>query len=272
MTVEKPSVSAFIICKNEVAMIGPCIESLDLCREIVVVDSGSTDGTIELVESYRGKDYPIRFFHRDWTGYAEQKQFALDQCRETWCLNLDADERLDEALRRELPALAAAPENIVGWKLNFRMFLYGFGYTPETVHFSSAIRLVRRGRARYRPDQLVHEGFDLDGDVGSAGKGQILHARPLTLEEQILKENRYSSLKAEQLFKAGKKPRFLRLVFNPFLYFQRIYLFRRFYLCGWAGFIHAMTGAIYSFMTEAKLYQRHMQARLDAEGGDVARK
>lgn len=256
--------SAFIICKNEASMIGPCIESLDACSDIVIVDSGSTDGTIDLIESYSNRGYPIRLFQREWPGYAAQKQFALDQCTETWCLNLDCDERLDDTLKQDLATLISSTQPVAAWELGFSLFLYGYGYTPERVRFGTAVRLMRRDRARYRLGQLVHEGVEVDGSIGIVNKGRILHARAIKLEEQILKENHYSTLKAEQLYKAGKKPRLLRLLFNPFLYFQRLYVSRRFFLCGWAGFIHAGTGAIYSFLTEAKLYQMHAKGRRDA--------
>ncbi|KQZ87138.1 lipopolysaccharide biosynthesis protein [Mesorhizobium sp. Root157] len=260
---EKPPVSAFIICKNEVSMIGPCIESLDVCREIVIVDSGSTDGTIELIETYRDKGYPIRLFQRDWPGYAKQKQFALDQCTETWCLNLDCDERLDDALKLNLPELISTDQTVAAWELDFRLFLLGYGYTPDRVRLGHLVRLVRKGRVHYRLNQLVHEGVDVEGEIGTNNKGKILHARPISIEEHISKLNQYSGLKSTQLFNSGKNPRLFRLIFNPFIYFIRIFIFRRFYLCGWAGFIHAGTGAIYSFLTEAKLYQMHAKARGD---------
>ena len=83
--------SAFIICQNEEAYLGRCIESLDLCAEIVIVDSGSSDGTLALIETFVERGFPIRLFHESWRGYAGQKQFALEQCREPWCLNIDAD-------------------------------------------------------------------------------------------------------------------------------------------------------------------------------------
>ena len=92
-------ISAFIICQNEVAVLGECIESLDFCREIVIVDSGSTDGTLALIESYAAQGYPIRLISNAWPGFARQKQFALEQCREPWCLSMDSDERLDPQRR-----------------------------------------------------------------------------------------------------------------------------------------------------------------------------
>lgn len=256
-------ISAFIISKNEMDMIGPCIESLNACKEIIIVDSGSTDGTIERIREYKDKGYPIRLLQREWPGYAAQKQFALDQCSEIWCLNLDCDERLDPLLQQELATLTSRSQNCAAWRLGFSLFLYGYGYTPDRVRFGTAIRLMRRDRARYGLGELVHEGVEVDGEIGTVNKGKILHARVVSLGEQILKENHYSTLKAEQLFKLGKRPRLLRLIFNPIIYFQRLYIFRRFFLCGWAGFIYAWTGAIYSFMTEAKLYQLHARMRRD---------
>ena len=110
-------ISAFIICKNEEAVLGNCIESLKGCAEIVIVDSGSTDGTIELVQEYVARGWPIRFMHQDWLGYAAQKQFALEQCTQPWCLSLDADERLDAELQAALPELMKAPEEVAGWRL-----------------------------------------------------------------------------------------------------------------------------------------------------------
>lgn len=269
----KLPVSAFIICLNEQEYLGNCIESLEDCRDIVIVDSGSTDGTLDLVRSYIEQGWPIRLFSESWRGYAGQKQFALDQCREEWCFNIDADERLDDALKTAMPDLLGS-DKFVGWKIARRPYLIGYGYTPAHVYERRNLRLIKRGRGRYDLSQRVHEGIRPDGPVGSAVKGSLLHYRPLPVEEQLLKVNGYSSLKAEQLLAAGQGPRRLRMVFNPALYFFRFYVRNGMWRCGFPGFVESMTHAVYSFLTEAKIFQRTVMRErrpsddMDRVGGD----
>lgn len=253
----KLPLSAFIICLNEETYLGNCIESLEQCTEIVIVDSGSTDGTATLVQSYIESGWPIRFIHEPWRGYAGQKQFALDQCTQPWCFNIDADERLDQPLKALMPSLLEAPDDIAGWKVARRPYLIGYGYTPEKAHERRNLRLIRKGRGHYDLRQKVHEGIVPDGKVGAARSGSLLHYRPLIIDEQILKENNYSTLKADQQFAEGKPPRPYKMLFGPPLYFCRLYFRNGFWRCGFAGFIQAATGAVYAFLTAAKLYQRH---------------
>ena len=245
-------ISATIICKNEEACIGKCLSSLQGLSEIVVVDSGSTDGTLAIVADYSRRGFPIRLIHQEWLGYAGQKQLALDQAREPWILSVDADEWLDDALRAELPRLIAADEAIAGWELRRTLTLYGAAKPvsrwtrPENI-----LRLVRRGRAHFDASLLVHEGLVVEGRTEIVRNGLLRHERGLPLDEQMRKEINYARLKAEQRLKLGRKPSRLKLVVNPPVYFLRIFLWNRFFLCGWAGVIHAATGATYSFMTEA---------------------
>jgi glycosyltransferase involved in cell wall biosynthesis len=253
----KLPVSAFVICKDEARYIENCLRSVDLCSEIIVVDSGSTDGTVEIVDRLVQEGLPIRFMHRDWPGYARQKQFALEQCTQPWCLSIDADERADEELRRSLPSLLAAPDGVVAWRIARRPYLIGYGYTPEYVSERPILRLVRQGKGAYGLQERVHEGIRVKGRVSISPSGSFLHYRPLPVDEQILKENSYSSLKADQIFAEGRRLRPWKMLLSPPYYFLRLYFLRRLFLCGWPGFIQAMTGAVYSFMTEAKHYQRH---------------
>jgi glycosyltransferase involved in cell wall biosynthesis len=195
----------------------------------------------------------VRFILQPWLGYARQKQFALDQTKEAWILSVDADEWIDDELRASLPRLMAADESVSGWKVRRSLTLYGQAEPvsrwtrPEHI-----LRLVRRGRARFDPALIVHEGLVADhGDTPIARDGLLRHERSLPLFEQMKKEITYARLKAEQRLKQGRKPSTLKLVFSPPIYFLRIFFWNRFFLSGWAGFIHAATGAMYSLMTES---------------------
>jgi len=247
------SLSAAIICLNEAACIGKCLESLAGFAEIIVVDSGSTDGTLAIVDDFAARGFPIRLIRQPWLGYARQKQLALDLATQPWVFSIDADEWLDEGLRASLPQLMAAGERIAGWKVRRSLTLYGTSKPvsrwtrPEHI-----LRLVRRGRARYDPSLIVHEGLVADeGETPIARSGLLRHERSLPLNEQMKKEIVYARLKAEQRLSQGRKPSMLKLVFNPPIYFLRIFFWNRFFLCGSAGFIHAATGAVYSLMTES---------------------
>jgi glycosyltransferase involved in cell wall biosynthesis len=245
--------SAAIICLNEAACIGNCLQSLSSFAEIIVVDSGSTDRTLAIVDEFVHRGFPIRLISQAWLGYARQKQFALDQATRPWVFSIDADEWLDDDLRASLPRLMAADEAVSGWKVRRSLTLYGQAKPvsrwtrPEHI-----LRLVRRGRARFDPELIVHEGLVADeGETPTAGQGLLRHERSLPLNEQMKKEIVYARLKAEQRLKLGRKPSRLKLLFSPLIYFLRIFFWNRFFLCGWAGFIHAATGAMYSLMTEA---------------------
>jgi glycosyltransferase involved in cell wall biosynthesis len=264
-------ISATVICKNEEACIGKCLSSLEGLAEIIVVDSGSTDGTLAIVEDFSHRGFPIRLIHQPWLGYARQKQFALDEASNPWVLSIDADEWLDDALRAELPSLMAADESIVGWQLRRTLTLYGrlapvnLWTRPENI-----LRLVRRGRARFDADLIVHEGLIPDGKTAVALKGLLRHERGLPLDEQMKKEIVYARLKAEQRIALGKKPSRLKLLLNPTIYFLRIFFWNRFFLCGWAGFIHAATGATYSLMTEAMHRQFYYARKASTKTGGGA--
>lgn len=255
---ERLPVSAFIICRDEEACLANCIRSVHQCSEIVIVDSGSKDGTAALVRKFQEAGWPIRFINQTWLGYAAQKQFALEQTTEPWALSIDSDERIDEDFRKLLPELIKAPDEVSGWRIRRRAYLIGYGYTPKFVAERANLRLIRKGRGAFDTTQRVHEGIaTTSGIVKTAPRGSLLHYRPLPIDEQILKENKYSSLKSDQIIVEGKGPRYVRLFFNPLLYFWRLYFKHRLVFCGVPGFIQAATGSVYSFLTEAKVFQRH---------------
>ena len=257
------ALSAAIICLNEAACIGKCLESLRDFAEIVVVDSGSSDATLAIVDEFMRRGFPIRLINQAWLGYARQKQFALDQATQPWVFSIDADEWLDDDLRASLPRLMTADPSVAGWKVRRSLTLYGRSQPvsrwtrPEHI-----LRLVRRGRARFDPALIVHEGLTAEGETPIARQGLLRHERALPLDEQMKKEIAYARLKAEQRLQQGRKPSALKLMFSPPIYFLRIFFWNRFFLCGWAGFIHAAIGAMYSLMTEA-IHRQLYHARRD---------
>ncbi len=244
--------AATIICRNEKNYIKKCVESLDGFDEIIIVDSGSTDGTPDILRGFVARGWPIKLIERGWPGYARQKQFAWEQATRDWVLSIDSDEWLDDDLRHALPALLAAPQDVVGWKLRRPLAFYGQEQVaPKGARPERITRLARRDKVRFDESALVHEGLVADGRILEAGQGFLRHDRALRIDAQIMKEMNYARLKAEQRVLRGKTPSRLRIVVNPWLYFLRIFFINRVYLYGIDGYILARTRAAYSFFGEA---------------------
>lgn len=264
-------ISAFIICQNEERVIEACVRSVSFCAEIVVVDSGSTDATLAILERLRAEGLPLRVLHEPWRGFGAQKQFALDQCTQDWCFSIDSDERVSPALARQFSRLLADP-GVNGWKITRYDYLNGYGYVPPSSHERYHNRLFRRGTGRFNTTDLVHEGIEIDGVVKKAVPGGLLHFSPIVLHDQMLKENKYSTLKAQMKQDRGLPPRPWKMLVSPPLFFLRWYVRHGMWRCGWPGFIHCAKGAIYSFLTEAKRYENAAMRRVPpVEPADVSR-
>lgn len=248
-------VSAFIICKNEADFIIDCLESVAFCNDIVVVDSGSTDGTLERIAELQRKGLKIRLFQRDWPGFAAQKQFALDQAKGPWCLGIDADERVDARLAQQLASLPVADDGPAAYEIARRDYLPGYGYPPDLVHRRRVLRLVRKGKGQYDLTQSVHEKLVIDGVSARLADGEFLHFRNLLISQEIAKNDAYATLKARERVGRGDRGGLLPLSGKPLAQFAKYYLIQRYFLCGGAGFIYAAMMALYTFLTEAKLYR-----------------
>lgn len=254
-------VSAFLICQNEEKVIERCIRSVAFCREIVAVDSGSTDRTIEILQSLRAEGLPLRIIHEPWRGFGAQKQFALDHCTQDWCFSIDSDERVSPRLSRAFAGLLDDPA-VDGWRITRYDYINGYGYVPPAARERYHNRLFRRGKGRFDTDALVHEGILIDGEVRKAREGGLLHYSPIPLHDQMIKENRYSSLKAQMRRRDGKGARPWKMIASPPVFFLRWYLGHGMWRCGWPGFIHCAKGAVYSFLTEAKRYEAEAVERV----------
>ena len=250
------TLSTYIVCKDEADHIEACLRSVGFSDQIVVVvDSGSTDGTLEIVARLRNEGLPIELYEREWPGYAAQKQFALDRCTGDWCLNLDGDETVAEDFADQLSTLLPkfVSADVAGVRLRRRIALYGYGLPPRLVGPYPLLRLVRRGRARYDQSVLVHERIELTGRQITELRLTVHDHRALPVTGQLRKEARYADLKARQLAGAGKTWSLFKLLLNPPYAFLRAFVLRRYFLAGQAGFVRAVTIGAYTFMTEARL-------------------
>ena len=246
-------VSVFIITKNEADRIGETIRAVrDLTDDLVVVDSGSTDGTQAIAE-----EHGARVIFNEWPGYGPQKRFAEDQCRHEWLLNLDADEVVSPGLAGEIRALFArgSPPR-QAYRIRIAEIFPG-ERAPHPMTYSLApVRLYRKDAGRYSPS-LVHDRVDLKpGTKVGTLKGIVHHRSVRSLGDQVAKLNRYSDQQAVDLEIRGVSIPTWRVFFELPAAFVKAYIGRRHALRGTYGFLTAMNYAISRHLRLAKHYEK----------------
>ena len=238
--------SVYIICKNEEKHIKRVLESVKEFTEIIIVDSGSIDNTLEIA-----KNYTDNIYHQEWMGFAKQKEYARSLCSNEWVLNLDADEELTIELKNEI--ISTINENKVDG-LNIKISsLYLGKFNSEKSKFNRRIRFFRKDLGYY-PDKLVHESIIVNGKIKKA-KGFIYDYGTIDLKTHLDKINAYSSLRAEEKFEKNKKSSLFKLLFVFPLAFFKSYIIKRSFLNGTRGFIASMNNSFYAYLKEAKLYE-----------------
>lgn len=240
--------SVYIICQNEERHIARVLESVKDFDEVIVVDSGSSDKTLEIAKGYTDKIH-----HQKWLGFAAQKAFAKSLCKHQWVLNLDADEVLTEVLRKEIEETIKDDKiDALDIKISSR-YMGKFNHTLS--RFNRRVRFFKKEKGHY-PKKLVHESIEIEGIVKKAD-GFILDYGIVDLETHLNKINSYSSLRAEEKEKKGKQASVAKLVtIFPFA-FLKSFLFKRGFLNGVRGFISATNNAYYAFLKEAKLFEKN---------------
>lgn len=240
------TLSVIIITKNEAAHIADCIASVRFADEIIVVDSGSTDGTRELAAGLGAKVT----LTQDWPGFGRQKNRALDLATCDWVLSIDADERvtpeLAQTIQQELLNPRAQAYKIARLSNFGGRWIRHSGWWPDHV-----LRLFKRGTARFK-DVAVHESVQTSSAIVTLD-GHFLHYPYADLETFIAKINHYSSEAAAMMHARGKTTSVLGATGHAVWTFIRIYLIRRGFLDGKEGFILATMGATGSFFRYNKL-------------------
>jgi len=243
----RPALSAVLITYNTAEQLAPCLASLKFADEILVVDAGSTDATLEIAHSFGA-----RTIHHAWPGFGPQKRFAVEQARHDWVLCIDADERVPAELAREIRSELTAPQ-YRAYEMSRANFFMG-RYLRHGEGFPDwSLRLFHRAHAQWSMD-AVHEKVVCDGVVGRMNrKYSLLHHSAPSLAAYLDKQNRYTTLQAQALFAAGQKAGAMRLVISPALRFFKFYLLRAGFLDGMPGLVHITLGCFNSFMKYAKL-------------------
>lgn len=240
--------SVIVITKNEAANIAECLKSVAFADEFIVVDSGSTDGTVELARALGARVEVTS----DWPGFGPQKNRALDLATGDWVLSIDADERVTPELAREIQDTLAAPRadtyeiarlsNFCGRDIRHS------GWWPDYV-----LRLFKRGAARFN-DAAVHERVvPVNGQPPLQLKGYFHHYPYDNLDALVTKINRYSSDAAAMMYAKGRRTSVFGALGHSFWTFVRIYLIRRGFLDGRHGLVLAVTAAAGSFFRYSKL-------------------
>jgi len=259
--------SVFIIARNEADRLGATIRAVrDLTDDLIVVDSGSTDGTQALAESLGA-----RVIHHDWPGYGPQKRFAEEQCRHAWLLNLDADEVVPDTLAGEIRALFAKGEPAhPAWRIGIAEIFPGEAKPHPFAYTLHPVRLYRKDRGRYSSSP-VFDRVDLEpGATAGRLKAKIHHFSVRSLGDQLDKLNRYSDQQADDLEARGVVIPSWRVFVELPGNFLKAYFGRRHFARGTYGFLTAMNYAISRHLRIAKHYERRRLAthrdRLDRSG------
>jgi glycosyltransferase involved in cell wall biosynthesis len=241
-------ISATLIVFNEERNIVEALESISWADEIVVVDSGSGDDTLAICRKFTD-----RILHRDWTGYADQKNYAVENARNDWIFSLDADERPSPELSLEIQNLARKGFRKSGFKIPRVAFFLGRWIKHGEWYPDCQLRLFDRRHGKWEGGR-IHESVKLDEKPGLL-KGEIYHYTYRSLSDYLRRLEIYSTLAACDYQQQGKTISPIRLLGNPIAAFVKSYIVKRGFLDGTPGLAVAITSAISVFFKYAKLYE-----------------
>ncbi|MDP6723309.1 MAG: glycosyltransferase family 2 protein [Pirellulaceae bacterium] len=230
------TLSVILICHNEAELLADTLRAVRFADEIVVVDSGSTDGTVEIARSLADEVHVTS----DWPGFGKQKNRALEHATSDWVLSIDSDEMVTEALRDEVLAAIGQGDHLAYRMPRLSMFLgrevRHSGWWPDYV-----LRVFRRGDARFS-DDLVHERVVYDGPVGTL-REPLRHLSYRSMEEVRAKMERYAQAAAESLHAKGRRGGPVIAAVKSSTAFLRNFVLRRGFLDGRAGWGVAVSAA-----------------------------
>lgn len=263
-----PDLSVAIVCCNNAATIGRTLESVrGMAREIVAVDGGSTDGTLDLLAQHNA-----RIVSSPWLGHVRTKQLALDHCAGPWVLCLDSDESAEPELRRSIERVLASEiaADVAGFEINRKVF-YAGAFLHHAWQPEWRLRLVRRGRARWGGVD-PHDGLRVEGGPGPSRvirlDGDLRHDSIDSISEFLGKQVQYGRISAAGLHAMGVRSGPARLLISPAGAFVKQLVLKRAFLDGWRGWLAAASAATAALAKHAALIELQRRApdhRRDAD-------
>ena len=257
-----PPISAVMITLNSARLLAPVLDALRWCDEVVVVDSGSTDRTVEIAQR-RG----CRVLHRPFDGFGTQKGFAVAQARNSWVLVVDADEVVTPELQAEIRDKVARSESGMlpykGYEVPISLIFLGrlmrYGGEYKMPH----LRLFDKRYGNYN-EARVHEDVVLDAPVGRLDN-HMLHDSYGSLHEYFEKFNRYTTAGAKDMQSRGKRPSAAPVILRLPLTFLKEYILKLNFLNGYPGFVWSLFSAMYPVVKYAKLREIGKQTAPEVE-------
>lgn len=252
---DKSPISAIVITLNESKNLRRCLSAADFCSEIVIVDSGSTDDTLDIAAQFGA-----RIFHRDWTGYRDQKNFGVEQAHNPWVLCIDADEVVSDQLKRSIlrrfdddPPFDAFAINRHGYYAD-RLINHS-GWYPQWRLF-----LYRKGKAVWSGDE-PHTVVEFRGTRFARLEGDLYHFTYSNISEHIRKSLRAAEDAAEAMFRRNRRARNSDLLVRPIWASMKSYIFQAGFLDGFYGLVIAVVSGYYTFLKYSLLREKHSRRK-----------
>lgn len=238
---------------NEEKMITDCLESIKWADEILVVDSYSTDRTLEIARSYGA-----HVIQHEYINSAKQKNWAIPQCSNEWVLQIDADERLDDTLQKEIKhILTNPPKEIDGYRINFKHHLLG-GWIRHGKHYPEYhLRLFRRDAGQFQ-EREVDAHVIVPGNVITL-TGHIMHYGTESISQRLRPLDRYTKYESDEREKQGRRFSWFNVTLRPMATFLYYFIYKEGFLDGMRGMIIAVLKADFVFWTYAKLWEKEIK-------------
>lgn len=247
------NISALLITLNEEKNIDEVLENLSFVGEIIVVDSYSTDNTIQKINEHKD----VKLIQREFKNYTDQKEFALTQAKNDWILFLDADERITPELKKEILEITDSNNPSVSAYYFTRQFMF----KGQILRFSGwqtdkNYRLFKKSKVQFDKEKIVHETLLVDGESATL-KNKLIHYSYSDYKDYKGKMVKYGEMKALEEFRKGKKARFYHFLFRPFYKFFNHYILRLGILDGKKGIIICYLNALGVYSRYKRLKQLH---------------